>query len=511
MANISSITICNNSSLVGSEVSINLEMNREKEAIRKILDLPSVDGFEICHAYKSLRMVHYLDDADMCIYGSVRGTLVDLETGAVLAPSFGYTHTAVTSQLKSINGKITVQDTNGNEFVYDQDSVVISTLLDGVTLRVIWYNNEMLVLSHRKINPKTSFWGSSPNFLSLYHAAGGPPAEKLFDTTKKFSNSCYIFSAVDASLLIATRQDVRAPYLAFLDKIPMVINCDERDIADGIASFDTCQKISSKVMESCIYQLKNLSVAEANHHLSFGYYNPMNVSDVREQTGEAIVLYTMENGRPVNVVKVHSLSYDWRFNMRGNDPNIGHRFYSLLDDVYINTDEQLKTFQTKYILYPLYNQDWLFQSYMSQGCKLLTLPVFEYDKTFLKNKTVRIYILWLNYLMSLPIPHQLSCLSLFDDFMKDRESLVSWLSDFKVTVKDVTQLSPRCNNLITVSTQSAEKTVASGRNYRNGAYIGLSVLLKNNIRNFIHKEKGISLYKLIKEMKKEQTEIIPSQ
>jgi hypothetical protein len=442
----------------------------------------------------------------MCIYGSVRGTLVDLDTGCVVTASFGYTPTAVTSHLKFINGKIAIKDSDGGNHVYFQDKVVILPLFESVLLRVIWYNNELLILSHRKINPKKSFWGASDNFLSLYYTAGGPSAENLFDTTKQFSSSCYIFSVVDSSLLIASKQDVRAPYLVLLAKNQLNISCDECDIADGMFNLDISSVITNRVTKSGIYKPLPLSVDEANRHLTFGYYPDMSVSDVRELPGEALVMYTIKNGEPVDVIKVHSISYDWRIKLRDNDPNIGHRFYSLLDTVYNNlsTPEEFKLFHNKYIVYPLYDTQFLFHSYMAQDRKLLTLPVFNYDKNILKNKTVRIYILWLNYLMSLPIPHQLSCLSLFEDFLNDREELVHWLSGYLNSNKDITQLSARANNLFAVSSLSAQRAIDSGNNYCNGTFTGFVPLFNNSIRNFIHKENGNSLYKLLKEMKKEQ-------
>ena len=137
------------------------------QRVAQILNLTGVRGWSVVDTCDNLALVHYDDDDDMNIYGHLRGVLVDTEVGAIVAPSFGYTPTAIASELIEENGFISVKDTTGGVHNFPVQDTSIKRVFEGVVIRDIWYNNRRYRITHRKINPLRSRWGSSPYFLII--------------------------------------------------------------------------------------------------------------------------------------------------------------------------------------------------------------------------------------------------------------------------------------------------------------------------------------------------------
>ena len=299
-----------------------------KQKICKILNLPNSLGWSIVDTCGNLAMIHYNDDADMKALGHLRGILVDTEKDCVLADSFGFTPTIVNDSIEFKNGNLNMIDKEGNGYIFKEDNYVINKLYEGVVIRVIWHNNNCFFLTHKKINPLKSRWGNSKCFIDMYKEANGPTAEQLFDTSKSYSNTCYYFLVVDKQLLVGTRQKVEKPYIVLLLKKNLNINRDGSEYSEGVSSFECKEFNNSMINESCIITPQTITPQEATKHLKYGFYNEFKVQDIRQLTGEGVIMYSIENGNIKNMVRIHSTSYDWRVNMRGDNPNITHQFYT---------------------------------------------------------------------------------------------------------------------------------------------------------------------------------------
>jgi len=475
------------------------------QRVANILGLTDVHGWYVCDTDGDLAMVHYADDADMNMYGHLRGLLIDMEVGAIIADSFGYTPTAVASEIHESNGHITVKDKTNIFHTFGINDVIIKRVFEGVLIRVIWHKNQCYRITHRKIHPIRSRWGSSKSFISMYEEAGGPTVDQLFDTTKPYSNTCYDFLVVDQSLLVGTRQKVHKPYLVCLAQRTMNIKRPVDEVAPGRASFTTTDVIGGAVTESLIHDPQHLSIEEANHHLRFGYYNAFNVNDERQLTGEAIIMYRMDSGIISDIVKVHSPSYEWRLNLRSNNPNIVNQFYLLLNSVYNNIDSQeaWEHLKQKYILFPLYDEQSLKDLY-NQSQAILTIPCGETTQDDYHDRDSRIHLLWMNYVLSLPTPIQSEALNILTNFKKDRNDLIVWIQSLETSIKDIehADFHDRIKAIISSSRRLARQRISTGTNYSSrGSYMKLPLLIKSTIRNLINKENGPSLYSLVREMK----------
>ena len=518
MANIESIDIVNMSESRGDSTDLPIslvfdssykgdELNRR---VAEILNLPNTQGWSITDVEDNLALVHYNDDADMDLYSHLRGILVDTEKGAIVATSFGHTPIAVTPQLSENNGIISIKDSLGFVHNFNTSNTEIKRVFEGVVIRVIWHNGKSKHLTHRRIKTERSHWGSSPTFLSMYNDAGGPTDEQLFDTSKQYSSTCYVFLVSHPSLLVGTRQKITKPYIVYLTRYEMDLKRPDNEIARGNAQFTTNTEIGGSINESFIHEPKCLSLQEANSHLKYGYYNGFETEDERQLTGEAVILYKIDNGSIVDIVKVHSPAYEWRVNLRGNDPNIIHRFYTLLNNIYqdLNDDKQWNKFNETLITLPLYDTQSIKDLY-NLNQSILTIPSGEVSRDTYSSRDSRIHLLWMNYVLSLPSNIQANALDILSKFRKDRNDLIAWLQSLDVKFKGVDiekeNLPPRVKGLISSSRNLSRERMKDGSNYSaRGTYMKFSPLVKNTLRNLVCKEKGPSLYGLIRDMRDSQ-------
>jgi len=509
MATTSSITIVNTSTDPNfvSPIAFTNSYKGDEISSRcaEILGLDSVSGWTVVDTEDDLALVHYTDDADKSLYGHIRGILIDLEVGAIIADSFGYTPIAVESELKVADDVITLTDTESNTHSFSLSDAIIKPVFEGVVIRVLWRKGKMYRITHKKINPARSRWGSSKSFITMYDEAEGPTAEQLFDTTKPYSNTTYDLLVADQSLSVATRQDIRKPYIVCLAQRTMDIKRPDEEVAPGVPTFPTSPTIGGSVTKSLIHDPKPFTISQANHHLKFGYYNEFTVDDPRQLTGEAVIIYKMTDGVISDIVKVHSSSYEWRSNLRGNNPNINNQFYSLLNSVYgnIDSDSAWKTFSSKFIPLPLYDEQSIKDLY-EQTHAILTIPSGEVSRDDYKSRDSRIHLLWMNYVLCLPPHLQADGLNVLSQFKQDRNDVIDWLQSLEASNTNIesSDLHVRVKGLICSARRLAKDRIAKGNNYSaKGSYMKFPLLIKSTLRNLINKENGPSLYGLVREMK----------
>jgi hypothetical protein len=485
------------------------------QKVASALTLPDRRGWSVVDSKDALALVHYEDDADMTKLGHLRGVVVDTEVNAIIAESFGYTPTAVSSELTIVDGSIRIADKDGEVHTFDPATSVIKRVFEGVVIRVLWHKGNMLRITHRRINSERSRWGSAKTFLSMYEEAGGPKAEQLFDTTKPYSSTVYDFLVVAPELLVGTRQKVATPYLVLLAIREMDLKRPVDQVAKGKNEFVVTNNISGSVDQSIIHDPKHLSLDDANHHLKFGYYNPFNVTDERQLTGEAIIIYSTVDGAVRDIVKVHSPSYEWRVNMRGNNPNIRNQFYSLLNSVYpdVASDDAWTALSSRFILLTLYDEASIKARYEQSGA-ILTIPPGTVSRDMFVSRDARIHLLWLNLLLSLPANMQKTALDLLTQFKTERDQVITWLQNVEQKFSNIEKLeiSNRAKGIVSCSRRLARERIATGKNYSaNGSYMKIPVLIKNTIRNLINKESGTSLYSLVRELKQIEQDTKESQ
>lgn len=482
-----------------TEVIVKQYNKNVHEKIMTILNLTSKDGWSIVDSVGNLHLVHYNDDADMNLVGHLRGVLVDVEEMRVLVSSYGYTPSVKIDYLSYLNGQMTILDENHTQHVFEESTTIIKPVYEGVIIRVIYYQGQTYRLTHKKIRPLKSRWGSHPYFTKMYTAGGGPKDDQLFDLTKESSTWCYVFLVVHPKLLMATRQNVVSPYVVLLSAKQMWETDDEN--VDMIQHFKLDEnKLINNINEPFVHHPKAISLYEANHHLSYGYYPPCyDIQDIRQTAGESVILYKLDqNGDVIDLVKVNSSSYDYRFKLRGNDPNPYHRFFDLVPHSYHLLFDSINyaEYKQKFIVFDNYLEADLTGIYNHLGF-ILYLSEAEMPMQERKNREYILKNIWLNYVLALPFSFQLEAISYLEKFIKDRTSVVTWLqaNNYHNNL-DTNEISERGKNLIMSARHTANDIC------RQQPHKKYHDTVQEVIRNFVHKEYGTSLYALVKKMKK---------
>jgi len=391
------------------------------------------------------------------------------------------------------------------------DKTEIHRVFEGVVIRAVLYNGVVYRITHRKIIPIRSHWGGSPTFSALYDSAGGPKDDQLFDMNKRYSPFCHFFIVVHPSLLIASRQTVKEPYVVYLGHHKNSFPFDESLMESKPSNtFTTFTKISGTVSASGVHQSQVLSLEEANKHLGFGYFEAFESTDERQLTGEAVIINRKDdNGAIVDIVKVHSPAFEWRVKMRGEDPNIYHRFYDLITISYKNVtdDKSWKSFTDQFMTFDLYEEDSIKKIFIDT-VGAVTLQTKVASASDYSNKEDRIFLIWFNLMLSLPPHLRAANADVLERFRNDRNELIIWLQELEAKHESVDELDKmniikRSKDIIITARNLARQTMREGKNFgTNGVKISISSLIKNTIRNFISKEYGASLYSMIRNMQK---------
>lgn len=476
--------------------------------VAKIIGCEVSSDWEVCDTHENLALVHYTRLADPDVYGDLRGTVVDLETETIIGRGFGYTRTAVSDNIVSDNGVITITDDNGvNHTFNNDDTLSIKPIYEGVVIRVIWHHGKAYRMTHKKLIPMKSHWGDSPMFLDMYTEAGGPSDEELFDTTKPFSNTCFVFIVSHPSLVVAARKYEERPYIVWLGQFSYDPQRPADQVAPGRPQF-TVSQIQDNVIEfendkSYVYVPSSMTVDRANEFLHSGYFPQfadVEAADPRLLNGEGVIIYSMVDGNITDIIKVHSTSYNWRVEMRGNNPNINNQFFCMLEKAYrMRNQQDLENFKKNLVTFATTTESEDDDELLSSRV-LLDPSIEEY-----RDLDDRIYTLWLNYIHSLPPPQRPQAQYLLSDFFRDRAAVIQWICGIAKHHQNVTATNfpDRVKNIIEVSRKSAKDRTNTGNNVtKKGIVLRPHILIEQNVRSLINNERGPSLYKLVREMKR---------
>lgn len=481
-----------------------------KIKIAQIARLPNVTDWEILDRKGNLVLIHYRDDADMRELWWVRGLVVDIETERVIGDSFGYTSYAVCSELKTLDdhNTLVIDDVDGVTHKFDIRSALVKVAYEGVVLRVFWYNSELWSVTHRRMDTKGSRWGRSRTFLEMYKAANGPTTEQLFDTSKPYSSTMYMFMVVDPELITATRQQVKVPYIVHIASMEMDLGRPQEQVAPGLMTSHPSKEVPGLVEESFIHHPPTLTLAQANAHLDHGYYCPQEVTDERLTTGEALIIYKVgPNGHVEDVVKVYSAAFHHRFNLRGNNANLAHQFHTLTDIVGHGKldDKAWYQFSRQLIVFPPYQIKDLKEMYHNLGAILILPQQADVTMQNFVTRKQRLHLLWLNFVLALPPPQQAIALDFLEKYNSDKDELAAWLKDYEITNAGEALNIATCENSVKEFLQAARKQAKidqqNGRRNKKGTVMGYPVIIKAVIDRHLERSYGARIYALVRAMK----------
>lgn len=453
-----------------------------KATISNLLNIDNNNSWDIIDSNGSLSLIHYNDDSNLLKYGHLRGMVIDTDKKKIVCKSYEYTPTAVLDELTiHSDNKLYITDTAGLEHVFEQSQLNIKRGFDGTIIRVFKYNGKVYHSTHRRLDITRSRWGNSIFFKQMYQQLNGPTDDELFDPQELSSPYVYIFLIVHPDILNVTKEPITNGYIVYLGN----------KVIDH-SSTENGKKLNIKTPP-------NLTITEANHHLRFGFQDQFDDSklDKRMRPGEFVILYKLnEQGEVIELLKVISTAYQWRLQMRDNNPNLNNRFYQLLD--YATKD--IKEYMMMFPILTRYSVPYITEYIKNNGSfKLWSCNPEFTQNSILQTKEDRIYNIWLAFLMAVPLHRQQLVSTMYNDFIKDKTAVINWLCSLEKLDTITIDVPDRVKTIITIARNFAQQKLSQGLNKtRNGKILTLKQLINDCIRNIISKEYGSSLYRIVK-------------
>ena len=471
----------------------------KKTEIAPFLNLQPSDPFDIVSENDRLTMIHYRNDADEEEFGHLRGVVVDRQTGVTVATSYPYSIPTIAPYLALSDGRVGFGD-----YSIPEDQLRIKIGSEGTLIHVFKHAGQIYRSTRKRLDPGKSRWGNSKTFGDMYWDLGGPQDNDLFSEDKDYSPYCHSFIMVHPDVLVASKEDVGTGYMVYLGpkKMWSTENCpypldqvdDQIHFPETVTRSDLLNP-ENRVRVICP-ELADLEAA--NKHLLFGFYEGFEGYenlDPRLLPGEFLILEDTSNGK---MYRVESPAYAWRSAVRNNDPNLLHRFYELVDWTYVK--EELAFSKMFPVMMP-------YDPQMIQDCvPVVAWPNNEAEKHMMvpNDREGKLYNIWEAFLMSVPLHRQAEVMGYHEQLVTRRNELSMWLMEqsqklFQLTLSN---FSRRAQDILTKTRSFAEKAVEQGKNIdrRTGKRQSVEEMTQRNIHNFLLKERGASLYRLIREM-----------
>lgn len=498
----------------------------KKKKIAEFLGLEANGPWEIvCESQdQNLVMVHYADNADTNIFGALRGVVVDMNKGNVVCYSYPHATTVTASQLNVVDDDLQLfventQNKENTEIKLKMENIKIKMGFEGTLIHIFKHNGTVYHVTRKRLDPSKSRWGNSKTFGEIYTELNGPSDESFFDVNKKYSPYCHTFILSHPDLLVATKCNVGKGFLVYLgpkqmysvdDSCPYPL--DEVDVELKIPSTVSTEESrdeSNGSSSNTYFHPPILSLEEANKHLLFGFYEPFENSDKMDQRllpGEFIIL---EDHSTRLMYRIESPAYQWRSTLRNNNPNLLHRFFELLDTLNENKNKNSQTNQITQITFPeltMYKLDSLQQAV--EAGPLIMWPQ-TYGASVPEVREAKLYNIWQNFLISVPLHRQPEVVKYYEFYMTRKNDVAEWLCQLSSnpsfrSLESLSTFSKRVQDILVKTRTFAEDRVKKGNNIdpKTRQKKGVEFWTQVNIKNFINKELGSSLYRLIKEMDK---------
>jgi hypothetical protein len=440
-------------------------------------------------------------------YPDIRGCVVDLNTSQVVVPCYGRITSVLTPMVHFDQGKMTVEDMDGNVKTLSQSDVRFSYGFEGPVLRLYKNGGKVYCSTNRRLDCTKSRWGTKKTFLEMFKELGGERLlETAFDSTKAYSSHFLTFIVVHPDMLLCTKQNVGQGYLVFLgsqqcftkESCPYSVDEVDWETYQGKSRFDapfvTTDMFEAAMSSKIPYCPHPLSLDEVNRHLLIGY-GQKHSNDIRTGSGEFVIAYLKQENSSVSsyaqeqLFRFVSPSYDHRSHMRNEDPNLLHQFYCLSSESCLSDAEYE-------MRYPWLEYEEAKKTEAEEGRimywnkgKRAVAP--DWQKKF-RN-------LWKHFVLSVPLHRQSEVFGFYKQFFVNRETLAEWLCSWfgrETKENDADELlSTRAKKLMQLALEYERK-------HNPKADLTLSRKnLERNMRYLLTNERGSSLYMLWKNRK----------
>jgi hypothetical protein len=501
-----------------------------KAEISKILNIPNNDNWEIYDSIptQNLYLIHYTNNADLNVYGFYRGIIIDLKTRKIVCKSRTGLITITTDKIiPNPDQTLILKDDYG--IVHNLKKYKIDRGFESTTIRKWKYNGIVYLSTYKRIDAREISWGNYKNFQTIYTELGGLPDKDLWPESVKYSPYVYEFLLVHRDLLACSKLPVGSGMIIYNGLIKKVWEFSNNPY--NSESHEPYNITGTSILplypkEPVIYNPTEITISEANNHLHSGFYEAADYSkiDKRLTPGEFVVITQYDEKDSISkMFKVQCNAYKFKSSMINNNPNLKQRVYELLTDSYnpqkLEDSELSKIYKSKYPILPPIKSETLLDALNINP--FILFPVssdFKESDVNLCDKEERYYNIILCLLMSVSLDKQADVLLYYSELLESRIKLIKYINN--LTVDSSISEDPefkRINNIIYEAKKQARKIAYDktgiSHMYKSNLYTtgyisnvdkekNYNNLLYRNIYSFIMKERGDSLFKLMKVMQK---------
>lgn len=474
--------------------------------ISKIINLPVTEPkqWHITSSIpeKGLYLVNAIETAPFEKYGWLRGVLVDTKHMTIIAMPYGVTPVVnADSILPDEEGVISVVDQFKRKIDFKVDDIVITPAFEGPQVTAVYHDGEFYLISRKQINSATTKWpGVKKSAREVYDELGGPQADDLFDTTKKYSPFSHTFIVSHPEWLVTSKQEVGPGYIVYVGSVHnwMATKTDSPYPLNEVDAEEHAPKtvsvIPDPIEEPFIYADKGMSLVDANEFLQYGWSAAKeDAADLRLGTGEAVVVHVKGTD---DIYLFMSTALNHRKTIVGASPDHLFRFYQLMDDAAIDTmtQEGYEAFTKKYVdLPPVYINDVV--DMVREGYVITKWPLdyedemLNYEDSQLDTHVDRLRCIWQNLFLAMPVARQASGIKILDRFFAERARLVSWI------VENRTSTLPDAANIIRVIKTAEEY---ASREAGIGSEKNSDKLFEDAVRKQVEDAPSAILYPMIR-------------
>jgi hypothetical protein len=414
---------------------ININMNEiETRLCKEIATNFNIAGDEVrvCSALGDLMMVSTIAIKEDPLFNSnVRGGVwrkKELSEGSsdpnefeIVFPSLGYAIERNGDEVRIDEEGFTMVDNRKRvEERVKCGNVKFMLCHGGMVVRLAIYKGQLLSMTHTNMNSSKTRWGNA-SLTELSQKLGLPNHASVFgDVNQDDITTCAHFMLVHPRCVTVTRQNLNGfGYIVCLGAARSSVTTTDRWVAP--MTTPTTDDFPGKLEHDLgVINPVCIPTENVNEMLKYGFYDSKKVVDERLLTGESVM--ALVDG--AYMIKITPPSVLWRESMRGGDPSIRNRFFTLLSDVY-----DPDTFRKNYFFLDANVHQ--IKTVVTEGDSFVWAteytPTIEYLERLRTDTGERARIIFINYILSLPVTEQLDALSLFDEYINGIDKLVKFI------------------------------------------------------------------------------------
>jgi hypothetical protein len=505
-----------------------------RKSIAQLIGFPANGPWEVTsyEPEEGLYMVNYRDDADLALYGTLRGVCVDIINRAKVASLTRNIPVLVADQLVGDDGRFfTVFDQKTQTNLdFDSHEVHITRGFEGPQVATMYHNGNFYILSRKQIQSGRSRWpGCKVTIEQAYYACAGPKKEQLFDTSKKFSPWVHRFRVVYSQFLVASRQEMGVGYLVYegsdklwettKGKCPYPIEQVDAELHEPVS----IDEFPDPIIEPFVYRDLPVTLEDANNFLRYGWLSEYeDWNEPRLRSGESIIIHA-----GTSILQVRSPALAWRISIVGDTPNHFLRFCQLsqdaIDEIDVIDSEESIAQETDTVIKEARQAQHNSRVAASERffSKYADLPPVDLEKLFdlmgpgfheplfywpigdarapTDDNTDRLLLIWCNLLIAMPVVHQDAGLKVFQQFLARRQDLGYFIDQQRPTTDQEqatfdANFGPYFQNVLKRANQTVSDEAARGSREDS------SFIFRQAVQKILRETEGDKLFRMMQNM-----------